>query len=114
MNEPAPTPPDHALELGFQIGELLIDPQDGQVSGRSGLQKLDPKVMDVLVMLARHAGHVVLREDLLARGTRARATGRRAVALDPELAVGHARIKGAQRGRLKGDATLWIKGDATL
>jgi TolB-like protein/DNA-binding winged helix-turn-helix (wHTH) protein/Flp pilus assembly protein TadD len=67
MNEPAQTLPAHALEQGFQIGELLIDPQDGQVSGRSGLQKLDPKVMDVLVMLARHAGHVVLREDLLAR-----------------------------------------------
>lgn len=67
MNEPAQPPPDLALEAGFQIGELLIDPQDGQVSGRSGLQKLDPKVMDVLVMLARHAGHVVLREDLLAR-----------------------------------------------
>jgi hypothetical protein len=52
MNEPAQTLPAHALEQGFQIGELLIDPQDGQVSGRSGLQKLDPKVMDVLVMLA--------------------------------------------------------------
>jgi TolB-like protein/DNA-binding winged helix-turn-helix (wHTH) protein len=67
MNEPAQTPPDHALELGFQLGELSIDPQDGQVSGRGGREKLDPKVMDVLVVLAQHAGHVVLREDLLSR-----------------------------------------------
>jgi TolB-like protein/DNA-binding winged helix-turn-helix (wHTH) protein/Flp pilus assembly protein TadD len=67
MNEPAQSAPDHALELGFQLGELSIDPQDGHVSGPGGLEKLDPKVMDVLVMLAQHAGHVVLREDLLAR-----------------------------------------------
>ena len=34
---------------------------------QAGCQKLDPKVMDVLLALARNAGKVVLREDLLAR-----------------------------------------------
>ena len=35
--------------------------------GPGGAEKLDPKVMDVLVMLAEHAGQVVSRDDLLAR-----------------------------------------------
>ena len=58
---------DQTLEQGFQLGELRIDPLAGEVSGPGGREKLDPKVMDVLVLLAQHAGHVVLREDLLAR-----------------------------------------------
>ena len=37
------------------------------MSGAAGREKLDPEVMDVLVMLAQHAGQVVLREHLLAR-----------------------------------------------
>jgi TolB-like protein/DNA-binding winged helix-turn-helix (wHTH) protein/Flp pilus assembly protein TadD len=59
--------PNHALESGFQLGALRIDPQDGQVAGPGGREKLDPKVMDVLLMLAQRAGHIVLREDLLAK-----------------------------------------------
>ena len=67
MNAPADIPPDQALEQGFRLGELSIDPNAGEVAGPGGREKLDPKVMDVLVMLARGAGHVVLREDLLSR-----------------------------------------------
>ena len=37
------------------------------MAGTGGREELDPKVMDVLVMLAQHSGHVVLREDLLTR-----------------------------------------------
>jgi len=55
------------IEQGFQLGGLSIDPRAGEVTGPGGREKLDPKVMDVLVMLAQHAGQVVLREDLLAR-----------------------------------------------
>lgn len=55
------------LELGFRLGDISIDPRAGEVAGPGGTEKLDPKVMDVLAMLARHAGHVVLREDLLAQ-----------------------------------------------
>jgi TolB-like protein/DNA-binding winged helix-turn-helix (wHTH) protein/Tfp pilus assembly protein PilF len=51
----------------FRIGELRVDPQGGEISGPGGQAALDPKVMGVLVMLAEHAGHVVAREDLLAR-----------------------------------------------
>ncbi len=58
---------DVALERGFRLGELLIDPAAGEVTGPGGREYLDPKVMDVFVLLARHAGHVVPREELLAR-----------------------------------------------
>jgi TolB-like protein/DNA-binding winged helix-turn-helix (wHTH) protein/Flp pilus assembly protein TadD len=67
MNAPAGNRDEQALAQGFRLGELRIDPNAGEVSGPGGREKLDPKVMDVLVMLARSAGHVVLREDLLTR-----------------------------------------------
>ena len=55
-----------ALEQGFRLEELRVDPQSGEVSGPGGIEKLDRKVMDVLMLMARHAGHVVTREELLA------------------------------------------------
>jgi TolB-like protein/DNA-binding winged helix-turn-helix (wHTH) protein/Tfp pilus assembly protein PilF len=55
------------LGNGFRLDGLTIDPRAGDVSGPGGREKLDPKVMDVLVLLAEHAGQVVLREDLIAR-----------------------------------------------
>lgn len=58
---------DSRLEQGFRLGRILVDPNAGEVCGPGGREKLDPRVMDVLMMLARNAGHVVLREDLLAR-----------------------------------------------
>ena len=67
MNEPSDKPANQSLEHGFGLGELAVDPNAGEVVGPGGREKLDPKVMDVLVMLAKNAGHVVLREDLLAR-----------------------------------------------
>lgn len=67
MNAPVESPATPALEQGFQLGELRIDPRAGEARGPGGREKLDPKVMDVLVVLARQAGQVVLREELLAR-----------------------------------------------
>ncbi len=55
-----------ALEKGFGLEELRVDPQSGEVSGPGGREKLDRKVMEVLLHMAQHAGHVVAREDLLA------------------------------------------------
>lgn len=54
-----------ALEQGFRIEEMRVDPLAGEISGPGGREKLDRKVMDVLVQMARHAGHVVSRDDLL-------------------------------------------------
>ena len=62
LGAPSVTPP-----AAFQLGELRIDPSTGEVQGPSGCETLDRKVMDVFVDLARHAGQVVPREDLLAR-----------------------------------------------
>ena len=56
------TPP-----AAFQLGGFTIDPSTGDVQGPSGRQKLDPKVMEVFVDLARHAGQVVSREALMVR-----------------------------------------------
>jgi len=50
---------------GFQFEELRIDPLTGEVAGPGGREKLDPKVMGVLALMARHAGQVVSREQLL-------------------------------------------------
>jgi len=67
MSSARHAPADTALEHGFQLRELRINPNAGKVSGPGGHEKLDPKVMDVLVVLAAHAGQVVLRDDLLAQ-----------------------------------------------
>ena len=55
------------LEQGFQFEGLQVTPLTGEVSGPGGLRRLDPKIMDVLVLMARHAGQVVSREDLHTR-----------------------------------------------
>ncbi len=55
------------LAQGFALEALRVEPTAGLVSGAGGRERLDPKVMDVLVQMAEHAGQVVLREDLLAR-----------------------------------------------
>ena len=55
------------LAQGFKLGAIRVDPLTGEVSGPGGREKLDPKVMDVLVFMAQHAGKVVSREDLLAK-----------------------------------------------
>jgi len=52
---------------GFRLEKLEIDPLDGQVSGPGGREKLDPKVMAVLVLMTRHTGRIVSRDELLAR-----------------------------------------------
>ena len=54
-----------ALDQGFRIGELRVDPPAGELSGAGGTRKLDPKVMAVLLHMAKHAGQVVTRDDLL-------------------------------------------------
>ncbi len=67
MNTPVENAVTQTPEAAFQLGELTVDPRAGEARGPGGREKLDPKVMDVLVVLAQHAGQVVLREELLAR-----------------------------------------------
>ncbi|MDH4125667.1 MAG: winged helix-turn-helix domain-containing protein [Gammaproteobacteria bacterium] len=44
-----------------------MDPREGTVSGPGGIVRLEPKVMEVLSVLAEHPGRVVSRDDLLER-----------------------------------------------
>ena len=55
----------HDLNHGFRFEGLRIEPQTGEVAGPGGREKLDPKVMEVLVYMAQRAGEVVPREDIL-------------------------------------------------
>ena len=44
---------------------ISIDVREGTVSGPGGEARLEPKVMEVLLVLARYAGHVVSRKELM-------------------------------------------------
>ena len=53
--------------VGFRLDGLEIHPETGLVSGPGGREKLNPKVMDVLVLMTRHPRQVVTRDELLER-----------------------------------------------
>lgn len=65
MPAPSHDSTDGRLQSGFRLGGLSVDPNTGEVIGSGGTEKLDPKVMSVLLVLAQNAGQVVLREDLI-------------------------------------------------
>ena len=44
---------------------FTLDEREGTVTGPGGLLRLEPKVMEVLALLARHQGRVVSRQELL-------------------------------------------------
>lgn len=50
---------------GFRIGGWLIEPQLNTVARDGTTVRVEPKVMEVLVCLARHAGEPVSKEELL-------------------------------------------------
>lgn len=52
------------LQAGFCIGECLIEPPQNRIKRHDTEVRLEPRVMDVLVCLATHAGEVVSRETL--------------------------------------------------
>jgi TolB-like protein/DNA-binding winged helix-turn-helix (wHTH) protein/Tfp pilus assembly protein PilF len=56
-----------ALTHGFQLEGLLVAPLTGELSGPGGVVRLDPKVMDVLVLMATQPRQVILREELVTR-----------------------------------------------
>jgi DNA-binding winged helix-turn-helix (wHTH) protein/TolB-like protein/tetratricopeptide (TPR) repeat protein len=49
----------------FQLGEWRVQPSLGQVDGPSGSFRLEPKVMEVLVYLARRPRQLVTKDELL-------------------------------------------------
>jgi DNA-binding winged helix-turn-helix (wHTH) protein/tetratricopeptide (TPR) repeat protein len=52
------------LQAGFRIGDCLIEPLQNRIVRNEIEVRLEPRVMDVLVCLAAHAGDVVSRETL--------------------------------------------------
>jgi DNA-binding winged helix-turn-helix (wHTH) protein len=52
------------MELGTHP-RFTIDEREGTVTGPAGTLRLEPRVMDVLLVMARQRGHVVPREELL-------------------------------------------------
>ncbi len=55
------------LLQGFYLGDMLVEPLKGQVTGRDGSTHLPPKAVEVLLCLAENAGEIVGRETLLDR-----------------------------------------------
>ncbi len=51
----------------FRIRDVSVDPRVGVISGPGGTLRLEPKVMTVLQILARHPGELVSRSELLAQ-----------------------------------------------
>ena len=49
----------------FVLGEWTVDPATGTLTGPAGQRHLTPKLTDLLVALARRAGHVATRDELL-------------------------------------------------
>jgi Flp pilus assembly protein TadD/TolB-like protein/DNA-binding winged helix-turn-helix (wHTH) protein len=56
---------DSELLQGFYLGDLLIEPLQGRVSGQAGSAHLPPKAVEVLLCLAQSPGELVTRETLL-------------------------------------------------
>lgn len=52
------------LQAGFRIGECLVEPRQNRITRHDVEARLEPRVMDVLVCLAEHAGKVVSRDTL--------------------------------------------------
>lgn len=52
------------LQAGFRIGECLVQPRQNRIARGDAEAHVEPRVMDVLVCLAEHAGAVVSRETL--------------------------------------------------
>jgi TolB-like protein/Flp pilus assembly protein TadD len=54
------------LQNGFHVGDShRVEPSLNSVTGPAGTIRLEPKVMQVLVLLAAHAGQVVTKERLI-------------------------------------------------
>src|SRR5262245_26116818 len=54
------------VQNGFRIGGAYhVEPSLNHVTGPDGVNRLEPKAMQVLVCLAEHAGQVVTKEKLI-------------------------------------------------
>lgn len=68
-----------AHELPFTLGLLRIDPPTRQVSCGGRSETLEPRVMQVLVALARAGGSIITRDELIERCWEGRVVGEDAI-----------------------------------
>lgn len=54
-------------DKGFQLGACYIEPAESQIINSRGPQHVEPRVMDVLMVLVGHAGQTVSREQIISR-----------------------------------------------
>lgn len=62
---PEVSPIQHVSPVAFRINDLHVDPTIGLVRGPEGSVRLEPRVLAVLLALARQPGTLVSRSDLL-------------------------------------------------
>jgi len=55
---------DNSPQQGFVLGDWRVSPDEGQLARGSQIERLEPKVMEVLVYLAAHPGQVISRDEL--------------------------------------------------
>ncbi len=65
MSNASPFPTEPEAAVGFRLEELLVEPGTGVISGPGGKEQVDPKVMAVLVALARSPEELLTRAQLL-------------------------------------------------
>jgi TolB-like protein/DNA-binding winged helix-turn-helix (wHTH) protein len=101
--EEATTRVDLGREAPFRLGALEVRPSTREVAAGERREVLEPRIMQVLVALARRRGEVVSRDDLIAQCWRGRAVGEdainRCIAAVRRLAQSHGgfRIKTVKR-----------------
>ncbi len=66
---------DLAREADFPLGALQVRPAAREVEAKAGKQTLEPRVMQVLVALARRSPSVVSRDELIAKCWAGRVVG---------------------------------------
>ena len=57
--------PKSPLDRGFRVGDRAVEPRLCRVVRPDGEARIEPRAMDVLVTLARHAGETVSRDELI-------------------------------------------------
>ncbi len=56
---------EETLESGFQLGDQRIEPARCAILTAEGEIRVEPRVMDVLILMVRRAGQVVTREEFI-------------------------------------------------
>jgi DNA-binding winged helix-turn-helix (wHTH) protein len=59
------TNPYHSIKIFFHVGDWIVQPHLNTLSSKGRTVLLEPKVMEVLVRLALHAGEVMSQDQLM-------------------------------------------------